>query len=55
MFKHDCLDMCCFGCVFSVVHVYNIFVCTFSAQLSMFHIERHSRNTIIVINIIIIL
>ena len=29
-------------------------VCTCSAQLSMFHMERHSRNTLIVISIIII-
>ena len=29
-------------------------ICTFSAQLSMFHMERRSRNTLIVIIIIII-
>ena len=28
-------------------------ICTCSAQLSMFHMERHSRNTLIIIIIII--
>ena len=30
-------------------------ICTYSAQMSMFHMERHSRNTLIIIIIIIII
>ena len=50
MFEHDCLDTCCLGCL-----VYMCFVfctCTCSVQLSMFDMERHCRNTMIVIIII---
>ena len=41
MFEHDCLDTCCFWCV--------LYFCIriFSAQLSMFQMERRSRNTLI--------
>ena len=38
MFAHDCLHTCCFE---SYVHAFCIFcICTCSAQLSMFHMER---------------
>ena len=45
MFEHDCLDTCCFGVLYFCI-------CTCSAQLSMFHMERCSRNTLIIIIII---
>ena len=44
--KH-CLDTRCFGCWYACVLYFCIYTC--SAQLSMFHIERHSRNTLIII------
>ena len=47
MFEHDCLDKCCFGCLRCMCLYYCI--CTCSAQLSMFHMERHSRNTLIIL------
>ena len=51
MFKHDCLDTCCFGCLIRVWFVF-LYLNLFSA-LSMFHIERRSRNTIIIVIIMI--
>ena len=50
MFEHDCLDTCCFVCLICMCLYFCI--CTCSVQLSMFHMERCSRNTLI--NIIII-
>ena len=50
MFEHDCLDTCSFG----YVYVLYFCICTCSVQLSMFYMERYSRNKIIVIIIIII-
>ena len=48
MFEHDCLDTCCFGCLIVICMFYILFcTCTCSAQLSMFDMERRSRNTII--------
>ena len=47
------LDPCCFGCLISYMRVFCIYTC--SAQLSMFHMERCSRNTLIIIIIIIII
>ena len=50
MFEHDCLDTCCFGCL-----ICKFCICTCSAQLSMFHMEKCSRNTLVItINIIMI-
>ena len=51
MFGHGCLDSCCFGCVICLCFI----VCTCSAQLNMFHVERHTRNTVIIFIIIIIM
>ena len=45
MFEHDCLDTCCFGCACILYFC----MCTCSVQLSMFPMERHSRNTLITI------
>ena len=47
MFEHDCLDTCCFGCLNACVVYFCIYTC--SAQLRMFHMERRSRNTLIII------
>ena len=44
MFEHDCLDTCCFGCLICMCFC----ICTCSMQLSMFHMERRSRNTLII-------
>ena len=53
MFQHDYLDTCCFEClIYACVLHFCIHTC--SAQLSMFHMERHSRNTLIIIIITII-
>ena len=38
MFDHDCLNTCCFGCLICV-----FCICTCSAQLSLFHMERCSK------------
>ena len=38
----------------SVLGVLYFCICTCSAQLNMFHMERHSRNTLIIMIIIII-
>ena len=51
MFEHDCLDTCCLGVLYAYVLYFH--VCTFS-MLGMFHMERHSRNTIIIVIIIAI-
>ena len=54
MFQHDYLDTYRFECLI-IMHVLcfsYFFICTCSAQLSMFHMERRSRNTLIVIIII---
>ena len=50
MFKHDYLDTYCFECLHAFV-LY-ICICTCSAQLSMFHMERCSGNMLIIIIII---
>ena len=47
MFEHDCLVTCCFGCPICMCLYFCI--CTCSAQLSMFHMERCFRNTLIII------
>ena len=46
MFQHDCFDACCFEYLVCMCFVFCI--CTCSAQLSMFHLERRSRNTLII-------
>ena len=51
MFEHDCLDTCAVLGVYACI--LDFCICTCSAQLSMFHMERNSRNTIS-INIIIL-
>ena len=51
MFEHDCLDTCCFGC--HICMCFRFCSCTCSVQLSMFHMERHSRNSVIVFTIVI--
>ena len=51
MFQHDYLDTYCFDLYACVLH---FCICICSAQLSMFHMERHSRNTLIIIIIIMI-
>ena len=50
MFQHVYLDTCCFECLLYMFCIY-----AFSVQLSMFHMERHSRNAHIIIIIIIII
>ena len=52
IFQHDYLDTYCFECLICMYFVY-FCICTCSAQLSMFHMERRSRNTLIIIIIII--
>ena len=44
MYEHICLDTCCFG-----VCVLYLCICTYLAQLSMFHMKRRSRHTLIII------
>ena len=41
MFEHECLDTWCFKCLICMCFVF------LYAQLSMFHLERRSRNTLI--------
>ena len=48
MFRHDCLDTCCFEYLIYACALY-FCICTWLAQLSMFHMERHSRNMPIII------
>ena len=48
MFEHGCLDTLCLGCLICMRFLFFV-ICTCSAQLSMFHLERRSRNTIIII------
>ena len=48
MFEHD---TCYFGCLICMYFC----ICTCSAQLSMFHMERRSRNTFIIITAIIVI
>ena len=50
MSKYDYLDTCCFERLICVCFVF--LYCTCSAPLSMFHMERRSRNTFIIIIII---
>ena len=50
MFQHNCLDTYCFECLICVCCVFLYLHC--SAQLSMFHMERRSRNMLIIIIII---
>ena len=52
MFEHDYLDTCCFECLICMCLYFCI--CNCSAQLSTFHMERRSINTLIIIIIIII-
>ena len=47
MFQHDLLDTCCFECLIGTCVLY-FCICTCSAQLSMFHMERCARNTLII-------
>ena len=47
MFEHDCLDTCCLGVLYA--SVLYVCICTCSVQSSMFHMERRSRNTLIII------
>ena len=50
MFEHDCLNTCCFGCLILMCLVFRICIC--SAQLSTFHMERRSRNTLLIILVV---
>ena len=50
MFEQDCMDTCCSGCLYA--YVLYFCCCPWSAQVSMFHTERHSRNTILINTII---
>ena len=50
LFQHDYLDTYCFERLICMCFVFCI--CTCSAQLSMFHMERRFRNTLIIIIII---
>ena len=47
MLEQNCLDTCCLGCLSCMCFVFCI--CTCSAQLSMFHMERRSRNRLTII------
>ena len=51
MFEHDGLDKCCFGRLTCMCFVFC--TCAYLAQLSMFDLERRSRNTVIVITIML--
>ena len=55
MFQHGYLDTYCFERLIICAHVYSC-ICSCSAQLSMFHMERHSRNfyTLIIIIIVVV-
>ena len=50
MFQHDYLDTDCFVCLACALY---FCICTCSVQLSMFHMERRSRNTLIIIIIML--
>ena len=50
MFEYDCLDTCYFGCLICFVIVL-LYLHLFS-ELSMFHMERRSRNMLIIVIII---
>ena len=56
MFQHACLDTCCFECLIIKLYACVLYfcICPCSAQLTMFHMERRSRNTLITVIIIII-
>ena len=54
MFEHDCLDTCCFGRLIYMCFVI-FFTRTCSAQLSMFHMERRCRNTLIILLLLLII
>ena len=45
-FQYDYLDTCCFECLIRMCFAF--LYCPCSAQLSMFHMERRSRNTLII-------
>ena len=47
MFQHNYLDTCCLSVLYACVLYFCI--CTCSSQLSMFHMERRSRNTLVII------
>ena len=49
MFEHNRLHTCCFGCLIIYACVLYFCICLCSAQLSIFHMERRSRNTIIIV------
>ena len=51
VFQHDYLDTCCFECLICMCFIV-LYFAPVSAQLSMFHMERRSRNTLIIIIII---
>ena len=53
MFQHDCLDTCVKCLIKLYACVLYFCICPCSAQLSMSHMERRSRNTLIIIIIII--
>ena len=57
MFQHACLDICCFKCLIIKLYacVLHFCLCPCSAQLSMFHMERRCRNTLIIVIIVVIL
>ena len=50
MFQHDYLDTYCLSVLYACI--LHFCICTCSAQLSMFHVERRSRNTLIIFIII---
>ena len=52
MFQHGCLDTYCFECLICMCFVF-LYLHLFSA-IDMFYMERHSRNTLIIVIIIII-
>ena len=53
MFQHACLDTCCLSVLYPCVLYFCICPCT--AQFSMFHMEKRSRNALVTIIIIIII
>ena len=50
MFEHDCLDTCCCGCLIRTCFIFCN--CTCLAHLSVVHMERQPRNTIIIITVL---
>ena len=52
MFQHDCLDTCCFECLIGMCFVFAPVQC--KKKMSMFHMERCSRNKLIIIIIIMV-